>query len=269
MITLAQLQELALDFAGYALIFWGLELLTHYTDFKPMRRGALNDVLHFFMNALVRTVLLGGLVALSYTYAQGLVVFDLENYLGAIWMLLAFGAVLLLEQFGFYWGHRWSHEFNSLWRLHAVHHTIEEMDWLSTNRAHPLDNLFMRFLGFGPVFLFGFSPEMYLFALSVQGISALFIHSNCRLRFGFLEKIFATPIYHQWHHSYHVGGKNYCSLFAFFDLLFGTYYVPQERPARLGINEDVPATNLFFQLFYPLESNLYNHKVFAQKRPTR
>ena len=266
MITTTQLLDIARDFAGYALVFWGLEMLTHYTDFKPLRRGALNDVLHFFLNTLVRVILLGGIVALAYRYGSSLVLFDLQGFLTGIWLPLAFLGALVVEQFGFYWGHRWSHELNSLWRLHAVHHTIEEMDWLSTNRAHPLDNLFMRVVGFAPVFLLGFSPEMFLFALSVQGVSALFIHSNCKFRFGFLEKIFATPIYHQWHHSYHLGGKNYCSLFSFFDILFGTYYVPAERPARLGINEDVPATNLLFQLFYPLESNLYNHKVFAQKR---
>lgn len=266
MFTFAQFQQLSIDFFGYGLVFWGLELLTHYTEFKPLRRGALNDILHFFTNSILRVVILGAVVSLSYRYAQDLILFDLAARLENLWLPLVFLGALFAEQFGFYWAHRWSHEIPFLWKFHAVHHTIEEMDWLSTNRAHPFDNLFLRILGFGPVFLFGFSPQMYLFALTVQGVSALFIHSNCRFRFGFAEKILATPFYHQWHHSYDVFNKNYCSLFAFFDLLFGTYYSPAARPAKLGISQNVPATNFLFQLLYPLESNLYNHKVFAQKR---
>ena len=40
---------------------------------------------------------------------------------------------------GAYWGHRLSHTVPFLWRFHAVHHSIEQMDWLAAGRLHPLD----------------------------------------------------------------------------------------------------------------------------------
>ena len=40
---------------------------------------------------------------------------------------------------GSYWGHRLTHQVPFLWRFHAVHHSIEHMDWLAAGRLHPLD----------------------------------------------------------------------------------------------------------------------------------
>lgn len=38
-----------------------------------------------------------------------------------------------------YWLHRAAHENATLWRLHAVHHSVEQLYWLNTARFHPLE----------------------------------------------------------------------------------------------------------------------------------
>jgi len=43
----------------------------------------------------------------------------------------AFAIAVPIVFFGGYWGHRLSHTVPFLWRFHAVHHSIDEMDWLA------------------------------------------------------------------------------------------------------------------------------------------
>src|SRR5580658_5239021 len=47
-------------------------------------------------------------------------------------------AVVLFDALA-YWGHRWSHQVEFLWRFHCVHHSSERMDWISGVRSHPFD----------------------------------------------------------------------------------------------------------------------------------
>ncbi len=52
---------------------------------------------------------------------------------------LQFLALFLVDDFGRYWLHRWYHESDFLWRFHRVHHTVVQMDALSTFRVHLLE----------------------------------------------------------------------------------------------------------------------------------
>ncbi|MEX0829436.1 MAG: sterol desaturase family protein [Nitrospirales bacterium] len=35
--------------------------------------------------------------------------------------------------------HRWAHEWEPLWRFHALHHFPHKLYWLNVGRVHPLD----------------------------------------------------------------------------------------------------------------------------------
>src|SRR5947209_17276458 len=53
-----------------------------------------------------------------------------------LWLQIAVG--FLISDFLAYWIHRAYHRFPLLWAFHVVHHTSEELDWLSTSRLHPV-----------------------------------------------------------------------------------------------------------------------------------
>lgn len=54
----------------------------------------------------------------------------------------------------------------------------------------------------------------------------------------------ASPAFHRWHHAADEAGrdKNFAGLFPVWDLLFGTYYLPEHPPKACGVDEDVPNT---------------------------
>ncbi len=58
--------------------------------------------------------------------------------------------------------HRAFHRVPALWRFHAIHHSIREMDWLAGSRLHFVDVVVTRALVVLPAFTLGFSePALY------------------------------------------------------------------------------------------------------------
>lgn len=74
---------------------------------------------------------------------------------------------------------------------------------------------------------------------------AIFLHANVDWDFGPWRKVIATPVFHRRHHSRdrEAWDKNFAGLLPFWDILFGTYYMPEGRqPENFGINEPMPAS---------------------------
>jgi sterol desaturase/sphingolipid hydroxylase (fatty acid hydroxylase superfamily) len=65
--------------------------------------------------------------------------------------------------------------------------------------------------------------------------------------------VIASPAFHRWHHSKDRAAidRNFAGLFAFWDLLWGTFYLPNNRrPQNFGITDAMPA-GVVGQLRYP------------------
>jgi sterol desaturase/sphingolipid hydroxylase (fatty acid hydroxylase superfamily) len=154
---------------------------------------------------------------------------------------------------GFYLVHRAFHKVPWLWRFHAVHHSIEEMDWLAAHRVHPIDQILTKGASLIPIFALGFASEpMFLFAVMYRW-QALLIHSNVRIGFGPLRWIFASPQFHHWHHANHreAFDTNFAGQLSLLDLLFGTMHLPgRETPRLYGTDDPVPG-DYVGQLAYP------------------
>jgi len=155
-----------------------------------------------------------------------------------------------------YVSHRFFHG-DRLWRYHAIHHSTEDLDWISAARFHPVN------LSLGPVLadvvllLAGVSPEVLSVLVPFNVLMSALVHANLNWTFGPFKYVLASPVFHRWHHTGvdRGGMKNYASTFPVLDLMFGTFYMPAgELPDEYGIGEpDFPKT-LGGQLLYPLRS---------------
>ena len=158
-----------------------------------------------------------------------------------LWLQLV--ELLLLADLGFYAVHRLFHSVPALWRIHQIHHSIEEMDWLAAARVHPVDQILTKGASLLPCFALGFSEwAIAAFALAYHWHSLL-LHSNVRLSFGPLDWLIASPNFHHWHHcrDREAWDRNFAGQLSLWDHLFGTAFLPKGRTAeRFGIGESVP-----------------------------
>ncbi len=171
-----------------------------------------------------------------------------------------------------YWTHRFAHEVPFMWRFHAVHHSPEHMDWVSGFRIHPFDGVVIA-----PAFFFllgaGFGAEVAGLLAVVQIVLGIFFHANVRVRWRILDRLVANPEFHHWHHSSEPDavGHNYGPALPWWDLVFGTYFMPAHRtgrrPQRYGVSDPLPP-HLWGQLAYPCRGWrshlwLWRHPVLA------
>lgn len=152
--------------------------------------------------------------------------------------------------------HNLLHRVPWLWEVHKVHHSIQDMDWAGSLRFHWAEIVVYKTLQFLPLVWFGFDGSV-LFALAVVGTAiGHFNHSNLRWKIGPLRYVLNNPQMHVWHHVHPDAGpinKNFGINLSVWDYLFGTAYVPEQPPERLGFDdiESFPKT-LPGQVLYPL-----------------
>ena len=244
---------LLIAFASLAIIFSSVERFAAALPRKPLfrRERAVDFIYWFFTPWVSRTLTL---------IAAGIAVFILSRFAhpSSAWFdaqpkALQIIEVLVAADVIGYATHRLFHR-GSLWRIHAIHHSTEDLDWLSATRLHPLNEVLARLAQIVPLYLLGMRGTALASVLPLFTFWAIFIHANVRWTFGPLRYVIATPGFHRWHHTSESEGldKNFAGLFAFYDLLFGTFHMPKGRqPARFGVeSENIPA-GIWGQLLYP------------------
>lgn len=156
-------------------------------------------------------------------------------------LLVQFIAIVILADIGYYWIHRMFHEVPALWHYHAVHHSIEDLDWLAGHRTHPIDHIYTRGASIVLPVSLGFAPA----ALTVWAVffswHSYLKHSNVNIPFGPLRWILASPTYHHWHHANveRAFDKNYAGQLPIMDILFGTALMDREPPEVYGTDHPV------------------------------
>jgi len=236
------------------LVFVPLErLLALHPEQKIFRRGWANDLIFLFFNGmLIKLGLLAVIAASIFTAAQ-IVPTSLQAAVGDLPYWIQIPAVIVLADLGFYWTHRMFHAVPWLWRFHAIHHSIEELDWLAATRVHPVDQILTKGVSLVPVFALGFSEwTIGVYALLYQWQSVL-IHSNVRVGFGPLRLLLASPQFHHWHHSNDrdARDRNFAGQLSFLDALFGTLHMPRgQMPTTYGLDRPIPH-RYALQLLYP------------------
>lgn len=131
--------------------------------------------------------------------------------------------------------HRLSHTIPFLWRIHAVHHTSESMDWLAAFRRHPLDVLLTTIVQNGPVVLLGVPLGAHVAVIVALRIQTVFVHSDLPVRLGPLRYLVATPDFHHRHHARAGDARNFSTILPLLDHLFGT--ADESVATEFGVDE--------------------------------
>ena len=141
-----------------------------------------------------------------------------------------------------------------LWRFHAVHHSPEQLEWISAMRFHPVDQILHSLLADVVMLLLGIPPDVLLWLLPFNAGTSALVHANLDWTFGPFRYVLVSPVHHRWHHTSaeRGGSSNFAGTFPVFDLLFGTYYGPAgERPDAYGIDDPAFPTGFARQLLHP------------------
>jgi sterol desaturase/sphingolipid hydroxylase (fatty acid hydroxylase superfamily) len=217
-------------------------LASRHPGQKTLRRQWAGDVLTGLVNGLLLyaalLVTLGGIDGASASSIP-----RLRQWIATQPIVAQSVLALVVGDLGVYGIHRLQHAVPWLWRFHAVHHSAEELDWLIGFRFHPLDLFLLRLASLGPLLALNVAPAAVAIFIAVSGWQSWLVHANVKMPYGPLKWLVVSPEFHHWHHSTErqAYDRNYASLVASWDVLFGTVYLPRGRqPLRYGIEERIP-----------------------------
>jgi sterol desaturase/sphingolipid hydroxylase (fatty acid hydroxylase superfamily) len=269
-----KLAGLFIAFAVLAVLFWIVQKLwPSVPGQRIFRKGFLTDCMYWLwtpvvtraitpiamaiallpLAALYGTNLRGvvhghGVLAAQPLWAQGLEIFAVGDFLG-------------------YWQHRMFHG-RGLWPFHAIHHSSTELDWLSSVRLHPVNDAISRLFVAVPLVVAGFNTTVVALYAPFLTFYAIMIHANVAWDYGPLRYVFASPVFHRWHHTSAEEGlnRNFSGGLPLWDLLFGTFYMPRgSQPTAFGISDPVP-TRFIGQMIAPFRGNANTSPRFVMAR---
>lgn len=194
------------------------------------RQDRLRDVLHALVNESLNALgllLVPGLVALL----------GHDGLWPDSWPLWAqLLLAIVLADCGITLAHYASHRVPLLWRLHAVHHSVQRLYGFNGLMKHPLHQVLEASAGLLPLLLLGLPllvAQLLAFAIAIQ---LLLQHSNVDMRLGPLRWVFAWAPLHRLHHMKYgrAGDVNFGLFFNLWDRLLGTAFYSPQYPIRDG-----------------------------------
>lgn len=225
------------------------------------RKGLVLDAIYWFCTPLLTRCVTGAVLAV----VLGVCAFclGLEN-IPNDFLIRGFGPlshqptwlqcfeILVISDFVDYWTHRSLH-LGSFWRIHAIHHSPEEMNWMSSSRVHPLNDLITRSCQLLPILVFGFSAVAIISVVPLVSFYVMFLHSNVKWGFGPCRWLVVSPAYHRWHHTTDAEGidKNFAGIFPVWDVLFKTAYFPRTLPKKYGVCGSAIPESLLAHFMFP------------------
>ena len=145
--------------------------------------------------------------------------------------------LLLIGDFKNYARHYVAHNVSPLWMAHQFHHSAEEFTMITHHRNHFIENALGMLFDVIPFVLLGSSPQSFFIIQALRDLHQMLVHGRWRSNWGLVGKyILVSPNAHMVHHSVSEKhyGKNYGSLFIFWDQIFRTYQEPV-RVEEIGL----------------------------------
>jgi len=224
------------------------------------------DYLYYVVNAVLFPLIVAPAILTSFEVGEWL-----SNQLAALLgprtepafddasLRLAYTVIFFVAyDLGRFLAHWVQHQNPFLWQFHKVHHSAEALTPMTSFRVHPVD-LFVMAIGgnfFGGLvtgtflYLGAGSVNIYTFlglhiGIGIYSLIGNLRHSHVWLDYGPLSYVFVSPAQHQIHHSTELRhrNKNCGFAFAFWDVLFGTLYVPKGRERfDMGLGDGTDGT---------------------------
>jgi sterol desaturase/sphingolipid hydroxylase (fatty acid hydroxylase superfamily) len=248
-----------LDLLGTTLIFVFIEKLFPLRPEQPIFRPEWQtDLGHFLLNHLLVGFFFLATNKLVHTGFDWAIDARLQAWIRALPFVLELLLLVLVADLVQYWLHRAYHQVPLLWRFHAIHHSIEYLDWLAGSRMHMVEVLITRTLVLAPIVVLGFDKAVIDAYIVLVGFQAVLNHSNVSIPLGPLARVLVTPNFHHWHHSQERAAldRNYAAHFTFLDALFGTAVkTDQAWPQRYGVKGDYVPDGVLAQTVFPFKWN--------------
>jgi len=251
-------------FVGFFIVFGVLAKLYPCNKNQPLiRDGMLTDIAYgLVIPILSRFVFLlflaVGFAVFFYNVPSEEIDGYLRNghgYVASLPLWLQAALVFILSDFLLYWTHRIFHS-KQLWKWHAIHHSPRTVDWLTAYRFHPI-NVFLSFTLVNVLMLLiGFSPASMIIMSGFNNIYSAMVHANLNWTFGKYKYLFASPVFHRWHHTTQKEGldKNFAPTFPLLDVMFGTFYMPDDKlPEKYGVLGDKIPESFIGQILWPFQ----------------
>jgi sterol desaturase/sphingolipid hydroxylase (fatty acid hydroxylase superfamily) len=246
-----------------ALVFTALSYWSPANPGRPWwhKREIVTDVLYWFLIPLmarfvrIGLLVLGAALIFDINGPDALIAFYMHGHgpLSELPLWVQMIVFLLVSDFLLYWIHRGFHR-PAMWKYHAVHHSSEELEWISAARFHPV-NIFLGTVAVDVILLLaGISPEVMIVVGPFTIAYSALVHANLNWTFGPFKYVLASPVFHRWHHTAadRGGDMNFASTFPMLDWMFGTFYMPEGKlPDAYGIGEKEFPEGFGGQMLYP------------------
>ncbi|HTT11326.1 MAG TPA: sterol desaturase family protein [Burkholderiaceae bacterium] len=248
-----------LDLLGTTLIFVFVEKLFALRREQPLFRAEWQtDLAHFLLNHLLVGFFFLATNRIVHAGFDWAVDSSLQARIRSLPFALELLVLALVADFVQYWIHRAYHQVPLLWRFHAIHHSIESMDWLAGSRMHMVEVLITRTLVLAPIVVLGFDKAVIDAYIILVGFQAVLNHSNVSVPLGPLARAIVTPNFHHWHHAQdrEALDRNFAAHFTFLDTLFGTAVRSGAPwPQRYGVKDDYVPKGIVAQTLFPFVWN--------------
>ena len=154
----------------------------------------------------------------------------------------------VLDDFVYYWSHRFAHTVRWFWADHIVHHSSQHYNLTTALRQPWLNPFTLKFLWLGSALvLLGFHPAMIAFVGSLNLIYQFWIHTEAIGKMPpWFEAVMNTPSHHRVHHATNplYLDRNYAGVFIVWDRMFGTFQPELDtEKCRYGIVKNLGTYN--------------------------
>jgi sterol desaturase/sphingolipid hydroxylase (fatty acid hydroxylase superfamily) len=168
----------------------------------------------------------------------------------------------VLDDFFYYWSHRWAHTVRWFWADHVVHHSSQHYNLTTALRQPWFGPFTLKFMWLGSIMiLIGFHPLVVAIVGGLNLIYQFWIHTEtiktCPKWF---EAVMNTPSHHRVHHATNpiYLDRNYAGVFIIWDKMFGSFQPElDEEECRYGIVRNLGTYN-------PLRISIHEWLAIAQ-----